>query len=288
MEKVCIAIPSYKRSKCITARRLSQDCPYDKYICVRPEELADYQEVAAETGCKLLPLENVTDIGNTRQRIVEELSKEYEWMFLFDDDIYSIEMLGQRDGVIKSQRILRNTGEKPRIETEALKLWFDIAAIRNDYVYSSVDHRTFDRGNHGFISINRSSLTEVVLVHLPSILKVGNYRSNYEVGFEDMYIQYKLMRAGFLCARLGMIEFSATPAGKSPKGGCNENIYKDGMAACNKIFTEGFLNAVKGEDISNLIKLKKRSYPDGSEAETIDLIWKNWGGSKTKCQIPEI
>lgn len=282
MDKVCIAVPSYRRPKCITPRRI-KDCPYDCYLCVRPEEISDYQSVADESNFRILPMEDVHDIGETRKLIVEKLSTQYEWMFMFDDDIYSIELLGKRDGKIKSQRILRGTGEKPSIDNEALAKWLEVAK-QNDYRFSSVNDRTFNRNDHGFIQINKSLGVDTVLLHLPTVLEVGNYKSNAEIGPEDIYIQFKLMQSGYPCAKLGMIERSSPVDGKT-KGGCSDNIYKEGLPACHRKFAEAFCKNVCND--MNLIRIVHR-YKEDPECGVVALNWKGWGGYKIPCDIPEL
>lgn len=278
ISNVCIAVPSYRRPHGTTVRRL-QPCPYDKFLCVRPDEVISYTPVAQATGFEVLTLENVSDIGNTRQRLVEKLSKNYEWVFMLDDDLSYIELLGQRDGKKKAQRIIQTPGVKPSIEARALSEWL-ATAKRYEFSCSTPTHHS-DWSRYGTTIVNKAVCGGAVLLHTPSILEVGNYKSNYEIGFEDVYMQYKLMRAGKRCATVGSITFQDL----RDKGGCMENIYKNGREECHILFTDLFLKNVC--DDTNLIRVTYpfKNHPD---CGAIRFNWRNWNGYKIPCDIPEV
>ena len=267
--KPIICIPSYRRPDTKILAKL-RDIPLDKYVFIRPDDYEGYKAPAQENNFKIVKLNKVTDIGNTREAIVNYCnSKGFEWVFMFDDDIAKVECLAQQEEKITSARILYEPDESPRFETKALLEWFKIAKKHN-FALSSPNHRAYDRFKHGTIQVNRSACIQCVLLHIPDIVEVGNYKSLRLVGNEDYYLQFKLMRAGKQAAKIGCIEYDCPNVGAG-KGGNNADEYTD-INERYELYVGTFLREVC--DDPELISTKTTK----SGQKSIQFVWKNWNG----------
>lgn len=142
---------------------------------------------------------------------------------------------------------------------------------------SSPNHRAYDRFFHGKVRINRSACIQCVLIHVPDIVFVGNYKSLRETGNEDYFIQYKLMSSGFLTGKIGSIEYDCPSVGVG-SGGNNAEEYSD-INERYELYTQTFLQNVCND--SRLIKTKTTK----SGQKSISFVWKNWPGKE--IQLPE-
>lgn len=274
--KPVIAIPSYKRPQATAIKRL-KDVPLDKYLFIRPEDYDSYKPIAEENGFKIIKLKNVTNIGNTRQKLVEYChSKGFEWVFMFDDDIQKVECLAQTKDKITSARILYEPDKKPRFEMRALKSWFKTAKEHN-LSLSSPNHRAYDRFNHGYLRVNKSACIQCVLLHIPDIILVGNYKSLREVGNEDYYIQFKLMNAGKFCGKVGSIEYDCPSVGQG-SGGNNADEYTD-INERYKLYVHTFLDNVCDDPTKITTKITKTGQ------KSVQFVWKSFGGYEEKLQL---
>jgi hypothetical protein len=276
--KPVIAIPSYKRPQATTIKRL-KNVPLDKYLFIRPEDYDSYKPIAEENGFRIIKLKKVTDIGNTRQKLVEYCnSKGFEWVFMFDDDISKVESIAQSGDKITSARILYEPDEKPRFELGALKTWFKIAKEHN-FSLSSPTHRAYERNEHNWIQINKRPCIQCVLLHIPDIISVGNYKSLREVGNEDYYIQFKLMNAGKLCGKIGLIEYDCPKIGQG-SGGNNVDEYTD-INERYKLYVQTFLDNVCNDPEKITTKTTKTGQ------KSVQFVWKFYGGYRIECEIPK-
>ena len=221
--KPVIAIPSYNNPHSKLFFKVA-DLGLDVYVYIRKEQYSMY-EYLSKMGIKLVNLTGVTEVGRTRACIVKHLhSKGIKWAFMFDDDIQKVEQL-EYDPVKdlwNAQRILAGSPTPPSVEKSALKLWFHLAK-ENDLSLSCPVPR-FYRGSKGsFIHVNRHPCIQCVLLKIPDIVAIGNYKSIHETGNEDYYIQYKLMDSGCLTGMIGLIEYDCPPVGNCPDG-TNEDM----------------------------------------------------------------
>lgn len=266
--KPVISIPSYNNPNAKIFEKL-KEIDLEKFVFIRREQLPDYKYLK-DWGFELVTIDkSIEELGMTRRYLVYWLHKYgYTWAFMFDDDIAKIEKLGKKpDGSgWNSLRILHGSKTSPRIENRALKLWYEQAKQYN-IVLSSPNHRAYDRFSHGNnIRINKSAIIQCCLLHIPSIISVGNYRDTRIVGAEDYYIQYKLMNAGYLTGKIGNVEFDAPSIG---------NI-ADGTSDSFKKKYERFVKCFKEKvcDDPELIGTKVTS----TGVPSIQFKWKNWGG----------
>lgn len=274
--KPVIAIPSYKRPHTKILAKL-RHIPLDKYLFIRPEDYESYKEPAETNGFKIVKLKKVTDIGNTREAIVNYChSKGFEWVFMFDDDISKVECLAESEDKITSARILYEPDQAPRFEIKALRVWYDVAR-KNDFSLSSPNHRAYDRFKHGLVQINSSACIQCVLLHVPDIVEVGNYKSLRLVGNEDYYLQFKLMEAGKRVAKIGSIEYDCPNVGAG-KGGNNADEYTN-INERYELYVQTFLDNVCNDPDRVTTKTTK------SGQKSIQFVWKHWKGDSFHCPL---
>lgn len=270
--KPILVIPSYKRPFQKIFSKLAH-IPLDKYVFVRKQEQNIYEKQVSRFGFSVVSLSGVNDIGDTREKIVEWCSKnKKDWVFMFDDDISKVECLAQERGKITSARILYSPEESPRIETKALKTWYQTARLYG-LSLSSPNHRAYDRYSHGTLRINSSACIQCVLLYIPDIVSVGNYKSLRKVGNEDYYLQYCLMSAGKKVGKVGSIEYDCPCVG-SGKGGNNADEYSD-INERYKEYVSTFLNNVCNDPEKISTKLTSSGQP------SIQFVWKNWDGKES-------
>lgn len=265
--KPILCIPSYCRPDGVAIERC-KDLPLEKFIFIRKEQEELYSKW--KNYYTLVTQTTGTDIGKVRRNTMTWSSKHgYEWVFMLDDDISKVEILGKKpNGVITSQRIVDGI-PGPRMEVKAFKEWFQ-QATRNDLVLSSPDHRAFDRFHHGQLLVNKSACIQCVLTHVPTVMSVGNYRSLHVTGNEDYYIQYLLMRAGHRVGKIGTIEYDC-PAVGSGEGGNNAGEYTNLTNKYNG-YVETFLKNVCSDPKYITTKITKTGQ------KSVQFVWKNWGG----------
>ena len=265
--KPIICIPSYNRPDGVTIERCSH-IPLDKYLFIRREQKALYSSWK-EKGWNLICIpKDIEEIGRTRKYIAYWcLTHKKTWAFMFDDDVSKVECLGKKpDGTWNSQRIIDGSKTPPRIETEALKLWYSLAR-KYKLSLSSPNHRAYDRFHHGpSIRINKSAPIQCVLIHVPSIVTVGNYQNSRKIGNEDLYIIYKLMTNNLKTAKIGLIEYDCAAMGNIEDG--TSDSFQQKYERFVKCFQENVCND------PNLIGVKTTS----TGVPSIQFKWKNWGG----------
>lgn len=265
--KPIVTIPSYNRPDAKIFDKLIS-ISLEKFVFVRKEQYKDYKHLEGKGYSLVVLPTSIYEIGRTRKYLVWWCNRHnYEWAFMFDDDISKVELLGERDdGSYNSQRIIDGSKTPPRFENKALKLWFELAK-EHSLALSSPNHRAYDRFNHGpIIRVNKSAPIQCVLLHISSIVDVGNYENSRQIGNEDLYIIYRLMTAGFKTGKIGLIEYD------SPAMGNIEDGTNDTMLEKYERFVQSFKNGVCNDP--ELIGVKTTS----TGVPSIQFKWKNWGG----------
>ena len=265
--KPILCIPSYCRPNGVAIERC-KDLPLEKFIFIRKEQEELYSKW--KNYYTLVTQTTGTDIGKVRRNIMTWSSKHgYEWVFMLDDDISKVEILGKKpNGVITSQRIVDGI-PGPRMEIGAFKEWFK-QTTQNGLVLSSPNHRAFDRFHHGQLLVNKSACIQCVLVHVPTAMSVGNYKSLKDTGNEDYYMQYLFMRAGYKVGKIGTIEYDC-PAVGSGEGGNNAGEYTNLTEKYNT-YVNTFLSEVCSDTRLITTKITKTGQ------KSIQFVWKNWNG----------
>lgn len=275
--KPVLCIPSYSRPDGIAILRC-KDLPLKKFIFIRREQEELYDKW--RPWYTLVLQDHGTDIGLVRKNIVNYCYKKgFTWAFMLDDDISKVETIGHKpDGSMTANRIIAGV-QGPRMEPEAFKAWFKVA--RREYlVLSSPNHRAYDRFNHGVLQVNKSACIQCILIHVPTVKEIGNYKSLHETGNEDYYIQYQLMSAGLLTGKVGCVEYDC-PAVGSGEGGNNTDEYKD-LNKRYELYVQTFLDNVCNDP--SLIKTKTTQ----TGQKSVQFVWKNWGGFTEELELVEV
>lgn len=268
MSKLILCIPSYQRPNGIAIERC-KDLKLEKFLFIRKSEEELYSKWKDNYTLVLQKDSGADDIGKVRRNIIRFCNnRKIDWAFIFDDDIQKVETLGTRtDGTMTSQRIIDGSKIPPCFEEKALKLWYKIAR-KYDLSLSSPNHRAYDRRTHGQLTLNKSSIIQCILVQVPDIMSVGNYKSLRETGNEDYYIQYKLMEKGLNCGKVGLIEYDVQSIG-SGSGGCNASDIEDLKERYENYIQLFKENVCDNEDLVST-KTTKTGVP------SLKFVWKNW------------
>ncbi len=184
---------------------------------------------------------------------------------MFDDDIQKVEKLGWDDNkkIWNSQRIINGSVVGPRFEVSALKHWYKWA-ISNDLSLSCPIYR-FNRGSKGTsIHVNRHPVIQCVLIHVPDLVAVGNYKSIHVTGNEDYYIQFKLMRAGYKTGTIGLLEYDCPAVGNCDDGTADTKDEK------YKRYIESLFSNVCDDPKYITTKTTKTGF------SSLNFVWKNF------------
>ena len=267
MSKPVLCIPSYNRPNGKAIERC-KNLNIDKFLFIRKSQKSLYAQYSPYYHIILQKDSCSDDIGKVRRNIVNFCDRHhYDWTFVFDDDVLKVETLGRKkDGTMTAQRILEGSKTPPSIEEKALKIWYKTA---KEYALSlsSPNHRAHDRFHHGQITLNKSAICACVLLYIPDIISVGNYKSIEVTGNEDYYIQYKLMKKGLRCGKVGLIEFDVPSLG-SGKGGCNSE--KEELCERYQRYIRKFQTNVCNDP--NLVRTKATKVG----VPSLQFVWKNW------------
>lgn len=262
--KPCIAIPSYNRPNAMALHRV-KDVGLKVFVFVRREQLDMYSQWSKDYT--LVPIDGVSELGMTRRVAVEYLfNLGYKWVFMLDDDISKVEMLGEGEKGWNSRRVLSGSPTPPRMEKEAFQLWYKIAR-KHDLALSSPNHRAYDRFNHGsHVRVNKSAIIQCVLLQVDKVVLVGNYKNTRKTGAEDYYLQYMLMKNGFNTGKIGLVEYDCPTIGNISDG------TKDTMIDKYNRFIRSFKKNVCDDESLVTTKTTKTGVP------SLQFVWKNWGG----------
>ena len=227
----------------------------DKYIFVRKNQYALYSH-QVQNNWKIVSLPSwVDDIGSTRKATMIWLNKHgYLWAFMLDDDIAYVGNVEHRPEGWKWEY----TGkDKIYFKTSVFYKWYRIAK-KYHLSLSCPCHRFHDHNRHGNkVLVNKAACIQCVLVYVPHILQVGNYRRMKECGNEDYSIQYFLMKDRKNCGMICNLLYDAPAIGGAEK-------YPE--------YIKAFKSNVCNDPMYITTKITKSGVP------SIQFVWKNWGG----------
>lgn len=252
--KPIIAIPSMSHPDSNIFTRLLQ-VTLDKYIFVRREQYDMYKRWE-EQGYSVIKLPKwVDDIGSTRKAIVQYFYKKAcDWVFMIDDDIAYVGNCEKRGDAWKWEY----TGkDKTYFKNSVFHKWYKIAK-EYKLSLSSPCHRFHDHNRHeNRVLINKSACIQCVLLNVPDVIGVGNYKRMRECGNEDYSLQYFLMKSGKNCGMVCNLLYDAPAIGGAEK-------YPE--------YIKTFLDNVCDDPTYITTKTTRSGIP------SIQFVWKNWGG----------
>ena len=252
--KPVIAVMSMNRPDSNIFTRL-QSVELEKFIFVRKNQYEMYEKHKV-TGWKIICLPDwVNDIGSTRKAAVMWLNKHgYSWAFQLDDDIAYVGNVEHRPEGWKWEY----TGkDKIYYKTSVFKRWYSLAK-KYRLSLSCPCHRFHDHNRHEHrILINKAACIQCVLIHIPDVLAVGNYRRMSECGNEDYSLQYYLMVNRYKCGMICDLVYDAPAIGD---------------ASNYPTYVKTFLDNVCNDPMYITTKTTRSGVP------SIQFVWKNWGG----------
>lgn len=237
-----IFVPSYNRPNPRLFKQLATEPELKIVLCIRREQYDLYKHWEGKVYSFML-LDGVSDIGETRQQIIERVGNFYDQIFMFDDDINELNYYipSVTSGGSLSRRASHLvTGFKPRY-TDILKLWmyyisqspYEIAMSGITYRPDGWNIKHEDRPllyNSG--EIRAVAYISTKLLHEHNL----NYKSNKIVGAEDYALQFDVMSAGLVTLKLLDILFNCPEVNETP-GGCENMLgFKDPIARYHHMF----------------------------------------------------
>lgn len=240
-----------------------QGIQLDKYIFVRKYQYEMYKK-NTEFGWKVVRLPDwVEEAGTTRKAMMLYLNKKgYDWAFQLDDDVAYVGNVELRPEGWKWEYTNK---EKVYFKTAVFQRWFRIAKKYN-LSLSAPCHRFHDHNRHGHVIYeNKAACIQCVLVHIPDVLAVGNYRDTRKYGVDDYTLQYFLMSNGFKCGMIGDLLYDSPAIG-------NPNNH-EGTVEKYKRYIKSFRENVCADESLVSTKTTRSGVP------SLQFVWKNWGGN---------
>jgi FkbM family methyltransferase len=150
-----------------------------------------------------------------------------------------------------------------------LKLWFKLAKQHNLVLSSPLYRPQVRKGGGYHIFINKRACIQCILLNIPKIIEVGNYKSTKLVGAEDYELQYRLMQK-YKVGVIGCMEYTCPAVGQGVGG--NNSVENNNLVKRYSAYVNTFLENVDYDP--DLIKTKttKTGLP------SITFKWKNWKG----------
>lgn len=213
-----VFVPSYKRPDAIFLKRsFLYDFPL--YVFVRKED-SGYEFLKKRPNTHLVKLKNVHDIGETRAAMIRYASKKgIEKIFMLDDDISRLDLtlFDREKGVARASGTVMG---KPENWRKALKCW---ETTWDDEALFGASYRPFSWSMKPdqIKAKVRAQLQQCVGVNVALLTEHGlNYRSNAEVGNEDLFLQWECYQKGLSAVKTNAVQYDC-PAMGSGTGGCN-------------------------------------------------------------------
>lgn len=215
-----VFVPSYKRPKAIFLRRaFLYDFPL--YVFVRKED-SGYEYLRERPNTYLVKLKHVNDIGETRAAMLRYADKKgIEKVFMLDDDISRLDLtvFDEEKGVARASGTVMGQPEDWRkVLNRWEKSWKDEALLGASYRPFS-----WSMKQEQITRKIRAQLQQCVGVNVALLMRNGlNYRSNSEVGNEDLFLQYECYKKGLPALKTNSVQYDC-PAMGSGTGGCNSD-----------------------------------------------------------------
>lgn len=278
-----ICIPSYSRPDAAILYELKKDPALPVILFIRSEQKKLYEKWSSYF--KIVALKNVSNIGETRAKIVDyAYYKGYDNIFMFDDDISKFNYLVKGFTKKGQKKLMLNPipENECQIGRDALKLWSYYISLCNDLALSGVVFRPFSWmwGNtHQEWVYNKGVVAQVFSVNV-RLLKEHNiqYRSNTECFNEDTCMQFDCMNAGLNTILFKEFTYS-TPICGTQTGGCAEmygfdpsKTKKENFQACLDSYSNGAEKLFKLCNEHVGLRIKQES----SGRKYVAFIWDRW------------
>lgn len=271
-----ICIPSYRRPKPRILKNAHSNLPL--VFFVRAEELNQYEYLRKKY--RVVPIHNVTNIGETRAKIVKwAIAKGYDNIFMLDDDIQSVDYL--YPGILDSgMEVMRaaylNLKKAPRINPDAFRLWMLwLKNLSADVTLSAPHQRAISWSMKNVYNkdarYNSSQLIQCVHLNIKKLMETGiSYRSSDIVGNEDIAIQYEIMTKGLKTVLIPDILYNIADI-NSHGGGCENASGISDPIKRYEHYCRLFLENVSGENHPGIT-----CRVAGTGVKSIKFKWSYW------------
>lgn len=271
-----ICIPSYNRPHPKVLDSVIEELPL--VFFVRREQLPQYKYLRNQF--RVIPIDEVTNIGETRAKILKwAYIKGYEHIFMLDDDISSVDYLypGETRGGNTYMRASRLNEGLPLkgLNPTAFRIWQHfVDRLDPDTVLTAPLYRPDSwhmKYKDADIKYNSGPVIQCIHLNVSSLYKAGiTYKSSDIVGNEDIAIQFEAMESGLKTAVITDLVYDCPPI-NSHSGGCeNASGYADPNERYKK-YCKLFLKNVSGKNHPGVgLKVSRAGF------KSIKLNWKYW------------
>ena len=271
-----IFVPSYNRPNPILLERLSKEPELKIVLCIRREQYDMYKHWEGKVYSIML-LDNVHEIGETRQRIIENIGDSFSHIFLFDDDVQELDYLipSLTRGGKEAMRTSKLVNEYIPRYTDVLKLWLYYISLMNEpkTTISCPLYRPDSwhmKNKDAILSFNSGDCKQAVWLNVYNMRQYNiNYKPNYIVGTEDYALQFDIMNAGLVSLVVTDLMYGC-PAINSHPGGC-ENA--NGISDPNERYKWYFDHAKDYYGNHPGIRYTKSIR---TKVDTVKFNWKYW------------
>lgn len=268
-----ICVPSYNRPNA-PFLKFVDNLPVILFIRREQEELyKDYKD-----RCKIVLLDNVEEIGQTRKAIVDwAIKHNISNIFMLGDDVTLLSFMmpgksSQSDKeFMKPYVTINNIPESP--DKKVFKMWIWMLRHCSNKVTISGAGNRGDRWNLSYkdskASYNSSSVIQCVHLNIDNLKK---YRINYTDtrigGTEDYTLQYQIMAAGLYSCLFSDLVYRSPAVGNGTGGNSNNEELVKKYNNFIQLFQR---NIMAREDTSKVgVKVSKGGVP------SIKFNWAQW------------
>lgn len=282
-----ICVPSYNRPDPAILKSLDTypELPIILFIRNTAEQKKLYKHWRGK--CKIVLLDNVNDLGETRAAIVNWcIEHKISNIFMLDDDINELDYLyphRTKNGNICMRAARQNTGRVYRgINPFVFRMWQKMIESCDKRLTISVPAYRPDswhmKNADADVMYNHGACSQCIHLNIKNLYKTGiNYSCNAEYGVEDYVLQFRVMTAGLLTCTFTDLMYGC-PAINSHPGGCeNANGYTDPNERY-EVYIQKFIKNVCGENHPGItIKTAK------SGVRSIKFKWDYW--NPERCRL---
>ena len=282
-----ICVPSYNRPDAVLLNELSKNPKLPVILFIRREQELMYKKW--EKYFKIVLLDNVKDIGETRNRIVQyAIKNNHDIIFMFDDDIYKLNYLVEGYTKKGNKKLMMKSipEEECQIGKEAMQLWTKYIEMCENLALSGIIYRPFSwmwSNKKLKWEYNKpvAGLMQVISVNVKLLAENNiSYKSNDIVFNEDKQIVFDCLVNGLNIIQFKEFTYSVKDR-LSCTGGCLDNLYNIDQESSKQEKIEK-IQSINNEGLELFMKNVIRDHPgvtmkkDKKGNNRISFHWENW------------
>lgn len=271
-----ICVPSYNRS--VPKILECADTSLPLVFFVRREQLPEYKYI--RKWFRVVPIDGVSNIGETRAKIVKWATKKgYSNIFMLDDDITQVDYLypftlESGNTCMRSSGLNRNAGSK-YLDPVAFKIWMlwlnrldpDVAMSSPLYRPDSWHMKNADAD----MVYNSGACIQCIHLNIDLLNEHGiKYESSDKVGNEDYALQFRIMEEGLKTCVITDLVYNCPPINSDP-GGCEGASGIDDSNKRYEKYCKLFRKNVSGKNHPGIAIKETRT-----GCKSIKFVWKYW------------